>query len=171
MNIKKLSTVMCNSSPIIGLSGIGRLDLLWIIFEEVLIPEAVYNEVGKSQRNKRVGTEELHDAIEKGFIKIYHIKDELFVTRFMGKLHRGELEVIAGAKELNLDYLLIDEKSARSLAEALMLEPTGLLGILKFAKLSGVIGALKPYLDGLIENNYRISKKLYNGILIDVGEI
>ncbi len=25
----------------------------------------------------------------------------------MGKLHRGELEVIAGAKELNLDYLLI----------------------------------------------------------------
>ena len=27
MNIKKLSTVMCNSSPIIGLSGIGKLDL------------------------------------------------------------------------------------------------------------------------------------------------
>jgi len=79
-------------------------------FKEVLIPEAVYNEVGKSQRNKRVGTEELHDAIEKGFIKIYHVKDELFVTRFMGKLHRGELEVIAGAKELNLDYLPIDEK-------------------------------------------------------------
>ncbi|MBU3101545.1 MULTISPECIES: DUF3368 domain-containing protein [Clostridium] len=114
---------------------------------------------------------ELYDAIEKGHIKIYHVKDELFINRFMGKLHRGELEVIAGAKELKLDYLLIDERSARSLAEALMLEPTGLLGILKFAKLSGVIGALKPYLDGLIENNYRISKKLYNGILLDVGEI
>jgi len=42
MNIKKLSTVMCNSSPIIGLSGIGKLDLLWTIFQEVLIPEAVY---------------------------------------------------------------------------------------------------------------------------------
>ncbi|WLC84689.1 hypothetical protein KTC97_02530 [Clostridium estertheticum] len=54
---------MCNSSPIIGLSGIGRLDLLWIIFKEVLIPEAVYNEVVKSQNNKRVGTEELYDAI------------------------------------------------------------------------------------------------------------
>lgn len=89
----------------------------------------------------------------------------------MGKLHRGELEVIAGAKELNLDYLLIDEKSARNLAEALMLEPTGLLGILKFAKLSGAIGKLKPYLDRLIENNYRISKKLYNLILLEVGEL
>jgi predicted nucleic acid-binding protein len=171
MSIKKLSTVICNSSPIIGLSGIGKLDLLWTIFQEVLIPEAVYNEVVKSQRNKRVGTEELHDAIKKEFIKIYHVKDELFVNRFMGKLHRGELEVIAGAKELDLDYLLIDEKSARSLAEALMLEPTGLLGILKFAKLSGAIEELKPYLDGLIENNYRICKKLYNGILLDVGEI
>ena len=170
MSIKKLNTVMCNSSPIIGLSGIGKLELLWIIFEEILIPEAVYNEVIKSQNNKRIGTEELHDAIEKGLIKVYHVKDELFVNRFMGKLHRGELEVIAGAKELNLEYLLIDEKSARSLAEALMLEPTGLLGILKFAKLSGAIETLKPYLDGLIENNYRISKKLYNAILLDVGE-
>lgn len=170
MGVKKLSTVMCNSSPIIGLSGIGKLDLLWIIFEKVLIPEAVYNEVFKGQKNKRVGTEELHDAIEKGLIEIYHVKDELFVNRFIGKLHRGELEVIAGAKELNLDYLLIDEKSARSLAEALMLQPTGLLGILKFAKLSGAIETLKPYLDGLIENNYRISKKLYNGILLDAGE-
>lgn len=170
MNINKLSTVICNSSPIIGLCGIGKLDLLWIIFKEVLIPEAVYNEVVKSQKNRRVGTEEVHEAIEKGLIKIYHVKDELFVNRFMGKLHRGELEVIAGAKELNLDYLLLDEKSARSLAEALMLEPTGLLGILKFAKLSGVIEELKPYLNKLMENNYRISKKLYDRILLDVGE-
>jgi predicted nucleic acid-binding protein len=171
MSIKKLSTVMCNSSPIIGLAGIGKLDLLWNVFEEVLIPEAVYNEVVKSQKNKRIGKEELQYAVDKGFIKIYHVKDELFVNRFMGKLHRGELEVIAGAKELNLDYLLIDERAARSLAEALMLEPTGLLGILKFAKLAGIIPELKFYLDGLIENNYRISKKLYNSILLDVKEM
>lgn len=171
MSIKKLSTVMCNSSPIIGLSGIGKLDLLWSIFEEVLIPEAVYNEVVKNQKNKRIGKEELQNAIDKGVIKVYHVKDELFVNRFMGKLHRGELEVISGAKELKLDYLLIDEKSARSLAEALMLEPTGLLGVLKFAKMAGIIKELKFYLDGLIQNNYRISKKLYNSILSDVKEI
>ncbi|MBX4264086.1 hypothetical protein [Clostridium estertheticum] len=43
--------------------------MLWIIFEEVLIPEAVYNEVVKSQNNKRIGTEEVYDAIEKGILK------------------------------------------------------------------------------------------------------
>jgi len=39
MTIKKLNTVMCNSSPIIGLSGIGKLDLLWALtFSHLLAP-------------------------------------------------------------------------------------------------------------------------------------
>jgi len=32
--------VVCDSSPIIGLSKIGKLDLLWTLFDEVMIPEA-----------------------------------------------------------------------------------------------------------------------------------
>jgi predicted nucleic acid-binding protein len=36
--------VMCNASPIIGLSILGKLNLLWEMFE-VFIPEEVYNEV------------------------------------------------------------------------------------------------------------------------------
>jgi len=57
------------------------------------------------------------------------------------------------------------------LAEALLLEPTGLVGLLKLAKLTGKIDSLKDCLDRLIENNYRISKKIYNEVLIGVGEI
>lgn len=37
--------VVCNSSPIIGLSKIGKLDLLWTLFDEVMIPEAVFEEI------------------------------------------------------------------------------------------------------------------------------
>ena len=37
--------VVCNSSPIIGLSKIGKLDLLWTLFDEVIIPEAVFEEI------------------------------------------------------------------------------------------------------------------------------
>ena len=36
---------MCNSSPIIGLSIICKLDLLWQLFNEDFISEAVYNEI------------------------------------------------------------------------------------------------------------------------------
>ena len=37
--------VVCNSSPIIALSKIGKLDLLWTLFDEVMIPEAVFEEI------------------------------------------------------------------------------------------------------------------------------
>ena len=170
MKLKKLSKVICNSSPIIGLCIIGKLDLLWNIYEEVIIPEAVYNEVVKSVDIEKIGAKELQKAVDDKNVTIYKVKDELLVNRFMGRLHRGELEVIAGAKELNLEYLLIDERSARALAEALMLEPTGTLGVLKFAKMAGYIDELKIYLDCLMENNYRISKKIYSEILASVGE-
>lgn len=78
---------------------------------------------------------------------------------------------MAAAKELNAQYILIDDKAARVLAEAMLLEPTGLVGLLKLAKLTGKINSLKDCLDRLIENNYRISKKIYNEVLIGVGEI
>lgn len=42
MNKKKF---LCNTSPIIGLISIGRLSLLWKLFDEVILPEAVYKEL------------------------------------------------------------------------------------------------------------------------------
>ncbi|PKM78486.1 MAG: hypothetical protein CVU90_01735 [Firmicutes bacterium HGW-Firmicutes-15] len=78
---------------------------------------------------------------------------------------------MAGAKELNTPYVLIDDKAARVLAEAMILYPTGLIGLLRLAKLTGKIESLKDCLDRLIENNHRISKRLYKEILIEVDEI
>ncbi len=89
---------------------------------------------------------------------------------FLGRLHRGELEVIAGARELEVDYLLIDDRSVRRLAEQILLEPTGLIGLLKIAKILGRVDSLKKCLDILIDNNYRISTKMYRYVLGDVGE-
>lgn len=42
MNKKKF---LCNTSPIIGLISIGRLSLLWKLFDEVILPEAVYKRI------------------------------------------------------------------------------------------------------------------------------
>ena len=38
-------TVLCNTSPIIGLLSIGRLFLLKELFDEIILPEAVYKEL------------------------------------------------------------------------------------------------------------------------------
>ena len=165
----KLGKVICNSSPFIGLAILNIVHVLWDIFDEVIVPTAVFTEITKNGRN-HIGKIELEGAISEGKIHIYSVKDELFVNRFLGKLHRGELEVISAAKELDAQYLLLDDKAARTLAETLLLEPSGLIGLLKILKLTNKIDSIKPYLDKLIENGYWISKKLYNELLKDVGE-
>jgi uncharacterized protein len=38
-------TVVCNATPLINFAAINRLDILKSIFNQVLIPQAVYNEV------------------------------------------------------------------------------------------------------------------------------
>jgi len=67
--------------------------------------------------------------------------------------------------------VIIDERSARKFAKNLGLKPIGILGILKLARLEGKIEKLKPYLDKLIDNKFRISDSLYNELLMDVDEI
>ncbi len=62
------------------------------------------------------GKKELQEAIERGEFKLYHVQNAEMVRKLYGKLHEGELEVIVGAKELGLRYVLIDESAARKLA-------------------------------------------------------
>jgi predicted nucleic acid-binding protein len=107
--ISKLKRVVSNSGPIIGLSKLSLLNLLWEIFDEVYVVNEVYNEI-VIEGSDMPGSKGLKDAVEKGHIKVYKVSDEVLVNRFFGRLHRGELETIAAAKELNSEYVLIDDK-------------------------------------------------------------
>ena len=163
--MKKLGNVISNSSPIIGLSMLGLIELLWQLFQQVYVTEAVYDEVVNKGKNN-TGAKELAKAVNNNKIKVYKVKDKYLIENFLGKLHKGELEVIAAAKEFNnKPYILLDDKAARYLAERLLLEPTGLIGFLRIAKVYGKIESIKYYLDQLIDNNFRISKKLYLEII------
>ena len=125
--------VMCNTSPIIGLSTIGKLELLWEMFETI-IPEEVYREIIYGEDTKIKGKKELIKAIEDGKIEIYKVKDQEFINKVYGHLHKGELEVIVGATEIDVKLVVMDERSARKFARDLGLETIGILGILKLAK-------------------------------------
>jgi len=160
---------ICNSSPIIGLSIIGKLDLLWELFD-IYIPLEVYNEVVNEGSNQAIGKQELRKAVAKGFIKIHEVKCQEFVAKSYGRLHKGELEVIVGAKEIGASVILIDEKSARNFAETLMLKPLGLLGILKLAKQKEKIKKIEPFIKLLVSKKFRISEKMINQLLKEVGE-
>lgn len=161
--------VVCNASPIIGLCKIELLNVLYEMFE-VYIPEEVYNEIISAKEENSTGKEELIYAVTAGKIKVYGVKDKELVDKLYGHLHKGELETVIAAREMDITYVIIDERSARNFAKTFFLKPIGILGVLIRAKELGKIDNLKPLLDELIAHNFRISKKLYSQVLESVNE-
>ncbi|MBQ2276733.1 MAG: DUF3368 domain-containing protein [Lachnospiraceae bacterium] len=157
--------VICNTSPIIGLMSIDRLPLLWQLFDEVLIPQAVEKELCVSSIEHSKEVEAIKEYITEGKLTVYQVKNEEIVKKMYGKLHYGELEVIIGAKECNLPLAIIDERSARKMASEFLIDTIGILGILTLAKKQGLIQCVKLDIDYLRKNGYRISENLYNRIL------
>ncbi|WP_240335337.1 DUF3368 domain-containing protein [Paraliobacillus sediminis] len=66
---------------------------------------------------------------------------------------------------LEIDFVLIDEIAARNMAKNFFLTPMGTLGILRLAKAKKKIEMVKPYIELLIANDYRIGKTLYEQVV------
>jgi predicted nucleic acid-binding protein len=64
----------------------------------------------------------------------------------------------------------MDDLRARQLAEAIGLKVTGTLGILLRAKQAGIIPAVKPLVDDIIAQGFRLSPELHRAILGLAGE-
>lgn len=160
-----MNKVIVNSSPIIALSMIHQIELLWKLFDEVIVPEGVFNEISVSAGKNNYGKTELEAALKEHKIRMYSVKDKALVSKLIGKLHRGEIEVIVGGREQHANFVIIDEITARNMADAFSLVPIGTVGILRLAKKQGIIEIIKSYLDELRRKSFRISDKIYYEIL------
>jgi predicted nucleic acid-binding protein len=105
-----------------------------------------------------------------GFFIQRKVQDNGPVTAYLEILDAGESEAIALAKELNADWLLIDERAGRQIAEKEGLPIKGLAGLLLDGKASGLILTLRPLLDSLIRKGFFFSQKLYVATLQAAGE-
>lgn len=160
--------VVSNTSPIFYLSTIGQLDLLRQLYDEILIPTAVFNEI------TNVGNTDISARVvpELSWIKTQSAADLALVRRLSKELDPGEAEAIALAVELKADRLLIDERLGRSAALRLGLKITGVLGILVAAKRNNLIQEVKPVLDILIDQvGFWIDEQLYTEVLLAVDEL
>jgi hypothetical protein len=66
--------------------------------------------------------------------------------------------------------LILDERPARRIAQALGLPLIGVLGILLASKQKGFIPAVRPTLDALVKNRFRLTPDLYEWLLAEAGE-
>ena len=86
------------------------------------------------------------------------------------KLDLGETTAIALALSLPESTLLIDETAGRHAAKKLGIQITGTLGILLIAKEQGIVSTIRPLIQKLQDNNFRMSETLIAEVLTDAGE-
>ncbi|MCA9970248.1 MAG: DUF3368 domain-containing protein [Anaerolineales bacterium] len=157
--------VISDSSTLIHLAGIGRLELLRIFYRDVVVPAAVWREVVVEGR-ARPGVEAVAAGQQAGWIHVAEVKDLSLLQLLRRDLHAGEAEVIALAVERGAALVLLDETEARQIAEVYGLAKTGVVGVLLRAKLEGQIEALRPELDALREQSgFWIAERLYKRVL------
>jgi len=100
--------VVGNASPLINLARIGQLDLLRQLYGELLIPEAVWQEV-VIQGIGQTGADEVASA---RWIKRVAIVNRALTIALQQDLDAGEAEAIVLAVERQADLLVMDERLA-----------------------------------------------------------
>ena len=154
--------VVSNSSPLIHLSKIGLLDILEKLFDEIIIPEAVYDEcvVDGGERRDAKSLEQAEWIITKSIGK-----ENLNLKRaFLKDVDEGEAEAIVLALEESADLILLDEYDARELARNHDLNITGVIGILLQAKKLGILENAKDHLENLRKSGFWIHDELYEKV-------
>ena len=153
-----------NTSPLLNLAIIGRLELVRTQFQRVLIPPAVVEEFRLEE--DRSGSSELRRALEEGWIVTEAPSDEALIRTLRQDLDQGESQAIALAAEKGAGLILLDEREGRRRARNIGLEVTGALGILAQADRQGELDSLAGALDRLEEEaGFWISSALRKQIL------
>ncbi|MCG8455619.1 MAG: hypothetical protein MI919_05005 [Holophagales bacterium] len=116
-------TAVADAGPLIALAKIDGLQILPKLYPRVLTPEAVFEEAVVAGR--QLGAPDvvlLEEHYRQGFLvqrEPEHAPAELLRAEIsdLAQLGRGEIASIALALDLNADWLLIDDRAARVVAE------------------------------------------------------
>jgi uncharacterized protein len=149
--------VVSNSSPLIALEQIGRMDLLQGLFTEIFIPDAVASEVASTVR-------------PRPWIRQQALRRPLLPQTQTAALGLGEREAICLAVEMRASAIILDDDPARRTASDLELRIIGTAGILLLAKERHLIKSVKPSLDALVDHRFFLSRTVYDLILNRAGE-
>ena len=163
--------VVSNSSPLIYLAKISRLNLVKNVYGKVWIPAAVFNEaVTQGKILKITDASIIEEAVGRWILK-ERIKAETDLKySFLDendKIGLGEKQALKLCKQLNADIFIVDDKEARRVSRILRIKPIGTCGILVQAHRKGLISIneAQEILDNLIKAQFRIDSIVYRAII------
>ncbi len=153
----KNGLIISDSGPIFSLAIVDKLELLEDLFDDIYIPKAVWEEITKNHT-----TEHYQRIVEFFQNRIKQISETNKLTFVMDY---GESEAVILYNELNANFLLIDDKKAREVAENFGINCIGTIGILSIAREKGMVTELSPIFQSFLKNKRYYSVKLLNMIL------
>lgn len=148
--------VVSNTSPITNLAAIGQLDLLRQMYQQVIIPRAVFEELTAEGGHHPGAVIQQLD-----WVQTRTVSNRAVVIALQMEVDVGEAEAMALAQKLAADLLPIDEHLGRLVAARLGINIIGLVGVLMDAKNRSLIRNIKPFVDGLRDRGFRVSDDLY----------
>jgi len=154
-----------NSSPLILLGRISRLDLLPALAEQVVVPQAVLQELTVKQGEDWLArTVSSHPGIEV----IDDVPIPAEVRRW--NLGAGESAVVAFCLANSGYRAVLDDLRGRRCAQSLRVPLFGTLGVIVDARRQGLIPLARPLIAAMRGLGYRIEDKLIEAALSEVGE-
>lgn len=158
--------LVVDTSPLLYLGRLGRIDLLPGFFEPIYVPEEVVLELdaGRLLRADTPNVRELGWAIR---VAANRSAIEALPPNRLGP---GELSVIAHARVHKRAMVGLDDRQARVLAGRLGLSVVGTVGILVKAKHAGLIPCVRDLLNALRTVGFRLNHDVFEQALRLVGE-
>lgn len=155
-----------DASPLIGLACVGGLAWLPKLYGAAFITRAVRDEVLPGRGLP--GESAIRTALKRKQLRL--LKRELTEPAFAG-LDAGEASTLRAALGYGDRALaVIDDLAARRAAGALKLAFTGTAGVIFDAKQAGLIQAARPLFGQLARTDFRLSSRIVEEILAELGE-
>jgi predicted nucleic acid-binding protein len=152
--------VISDTSPILYLVLIDQVKLLPQLYQRILIPETVRDEMIDAGA-PLILRQWILAAPQ--WLEVCAVQPSSQAA--LERLDPGEKAAIELAQQINADLLILDDRAGRQAALNLGLKITGLLGILKDAETLGLLD-LPETIDRLLtETNFRASPKLIKRLL------
>ena len=154
--------VVSDTTPLISLLKIKRVDLLKELFGEVLIPQAVFDEL-TSDKRFQVEADQICQK-EFIFVKRVNVPESVNILKRATGLDQGESEAIVLTDELKADILLMDEARGRNVSAQMGLSIIGIL-MAAYEEKELTADEVRECIDGLQRAGRHIGQRHYQMLL------
>lgn len=151
--------VVSDTSPICYLLLINQISILQKLYEQVVIPQAVADELNASESPPVVQNWITNPA---DWLQIQIVSTSS--RSGLEKLDPGEREAVLLAEQIEAELIILDDKAGRQIASERGLRIIGLLGIVKDAAQFGLLD-LRVTFEGLKEAGFWVAPTLLERLL------